>query len=106
MEYKVYSLFDSQVKAYMQPFFMRTKGEAVRALMQLLGDSNTNVAKYPQDFILFQIGTYDDETGLIQPNAPESLGVAIEFKKEDVDSTVATPNGLLDPLAEDGIPRN
>jgi len=83
---------------------MRSKGEAIRGLMSILGDQNSQIAKYPQDFILFQIGEYDDETGAIMSHAPESLGVASEFERPE--PKVATPNGHLDPKFDDGIERN
>lgn len=103
MIYKVYSIFDTEVKAYMQPFFLRSKGEAIRALTSLLEDKNSNVAKYPEQFVLFEIGDYDDEKGLIISHTPESLGVAIEFKPEQ---KLATPSGYMDPTFDDGIERN
>ena len=104
MIYKVYSVYDSEVKAYMQPFFMRSKGEAVRALTSLLSDGNTNIAKYPHQFILFAIGEFDDESGVISHHTPESLGVAIEYMPEK--KIQATPSGYLDPKFDDGIERN
>lgn len=80
---KIFSVYDSSVNAYLSPFFCRTKGEAIRALVNELDNPNSNIAKYPDDFILFEIGEYDDQSGSISSIAPVSVGVAIEFKNSD-----------------------
>lgn len=82
MIYEVYSVFDSKVGCYLSPFFMRSKGEAMRAMMNELENDKSNISKYPEDFVLFKIGTYDESVGKLESVTPESIGVAIEFKRE------------------------
>lgn len=62
---KVFSVFDVKVAAYAQPFFMRTSGEAVRAFVQSCNDENTQLAKTPEDFSLFELGEFNDQNGLM-----------------------------------------
>jgi len=77
---KVYSIYDSKVEAYMQPFFMQTKGQAIRALTDSLMDEKSQYAKHPQDFTLFELSDYDDSEGKFIPHpSPKSVGVLIEF---------------------------
>lgn len=83
MIYKVFSIFDSKVGSYLSPFFMRSKGEAIRALTGELSNENSNICKYPSDFTLFEIGEYDDTKGAINPVDPISVGVAIEFVNKE-----------------------
>lgn len=82
MIFKIYSVYDSKVGSYLSPFFMRSKGEAIRALTNELASDTSNIGKYPADFTLFEIGEYDDSSGAIKSIAPVSIGVAIEFAKE------------------------
>lgn len=79
---KVYTVFDSKTGAYMQPFFMAAKGAAIRAFSDLVNDSQHTFGKHPEDYVLFEIGTYDDLSAeLVSYSSPQSLGVGVEFVK-------------------------
>lgn len=83
MNLKVFSVYDSKTEAYMTPFFMRSKGEAIRGFADVVNDGQSTMCKYPHDYTLFEIGEWDDTTARLEPHAtPISLGVAIEHKKE------------------------
>lgn len=78
---QIFTVYDTAVEAYMQPFFMRSKGEAIRSFEAACKDPEHNFAKNPTDFVLFWIGSYDDETAQItQDNPPVSLGTALEHQ--------------------------
>lgn len=79
---KIYTVYDSKLEAYMQPFFMQSKGQAVRAFTDSVNDQTTQFNKHPEDFTLFELGEYDDSTGkFTNLHTPNSLGVALEYKK-------------------------
>lgn len=91
MVLKVFSLYDSKAEAYMQPFFMQGKGQAIRALSDLVADEKSQVSRHPEDFTLFEIGEYDDVRGTFTNcTTPKSLGVAIEYKKHGASVTSLT----------------
>lgn len=78
---QMFTVYDTAVEAYMTPFFMRSKGEAIRSFEAACKDPEHNFAKNPTDFVLFYLGEYDDETGQItQDNPPISLGTALEHQ--------------------------
>lgn len=78
----VFSVYDTKGEIYLNPFLMSTKGEALRGFSDLVNDPSTMFAKHPEDYVLFQLGTFDDSIGsYVSFNAPTSLGVAIEFVK-------------------------
>lgn len=80
MKLKAFTIYDTKLEAYMQPFFMAAKGQALRAFSDTVNDASTQFNKHPQDFTLFEIGEYDDSSGqLTSLKTPLSLGVAIEF---------------------------
>lgn len=81
---KIYSVYDCKAEAYMQPFFMATKGLAIRGFEQLVNDPKTTVNKHPEDFTLFEIGEFDDTSGQITGfNIHSSVIKAIELVKSE-----------------------
>ena len=81
MIYKVFSIYDVAVKSYMQPFFMKSIGEAERALKGLVNDEKHNFSKYAQDFTLFDLGSFDETNGrFTMHSSPVSIAVLIEYK--------------------------
>lgn len=75
MMMNAYSIYDSKVGQYGLPFFSHHHALALRIVVEAANDDNTNLSKYPNDYVLFCIGTYDDTNGVLQPNPPENLGV-------------------------------
>lgn len=84
MIHHIFTVFDSKAVAYMTPFFSISKGAAVRSFSDTLEDCNHPFAKHPEDYVLFQLGTYDDVSAIFDCYSPVSIGVAIEFKKPDL----------------------
>lgn len=82
MKLKVFTVYDSKVGAHLQPFYARSTGEAIRSFSQAVMDTNTQFNKYPADFTLFEVGSWDDQSCVFDLNqTPVSLGLAIEFKE-------------------------
>jgi len=63
MELKIYTVRDSKAGFYGPPFYLRTHGEAERTFQQLANDPKTNVFTYPEDYDLYHLGEFDDQTG-------------------------------------------
>lgn len=83
MVLKVFGIYDSKAEAYLPPFFMKSKGEAIRALTSHVCDPQHNFSKYAEDFTLFELGSWNDSTSKFDLlPTPHSLGVLIEFKRE------------------------
>jgi len=82
MKVQMYAVYDAKLEAYMMPLFMQNKGAALRAWETTVNDPSTQFSKYAADFTLFQIGEYDDSTGIVSAlPAKISLGTALEFRK-------------------------
>lgn len=80
---RVFAIYDSKAEAYLPPFTMKSKGEAIRALSGLVNDAQHNFCKYAEDFTLFDIGSWDDTSCKYDLlSTPHSLGVLLEFKKD------------------------
>lgn len=81
MKLKVFVVRDSATEAYLQPFFARTEGEAIRSFSMAANDEGHQFAKHADDYHLFRIGEYDDATGMLEAEVPVSLGSALEYRK-------------------------
>lgn len=71
---KVYSLLDMKAGAFAQPFYMLHDAQAVRAVVELAADLSTTVGRYPADFALCRLGTFDDASGMFGNPMVENLG--------------------------------
>lgn len=75
-----YAIFDSAIGAYNSPFFMQTDGMAIRAFSDNVNSPDSALSKHPDQFILYRLGDYDDQTGMFtQDQAPKSLGNGAQF---------------------------
>jgi len=80
----MYCVYDSKVEAYMMPFYVQSKGQAIRMFAELANDKDTNVGKYPAEFTLFDLGEIDDSNAKFKLHStPIAVGVAIEFIKSE-----------------------
>lgn len=72
MKMKIFSIKDSKANAFQQPFFERTEGTATRALAQTMKEKN-NFSEYAEDYDLYQIGEFNDDTGKIEAMVPKHI---------------------------------
>lgn len=76
----VCSVFDVKVGAYAAPFFVRTRGEAVRSFMDACEDDKLPFRRHPEDYDLYCLGDFDEVSGLLTALAPcERLIRAVEI---------------------------
>ena len=78
MKINAYSIFDTAAGAYARPFFTATDSLASRAFCDIASDANHEVGKHPDDYILFKVGLFDDNTGEIHPFTPEKVISGVE----------------------------
>lgn len=83
MELNIYSIYDTAAKAYATPFFMPNDGLAIRAFSDNVNSSDSQLSKHPEQFVLFKIGTFEDQHGKLDHYDPVvNLGQAMTFKTE------------------------
>lgn len=81
---KIYSVYDSKAECYLTPFFAPTAGVALRMFTQAAQDENHEFHKHAEDYTLFEIGEFDQDSAAILPlQAIKSLGNAIEYKTDE-----------------------
>lgn len=62
---KVFGVFDLKAVAYLQPFFSCNAGSAIRAFGDAVRDGKSPLAVHPEDYQLFELGDFDDNSGLL-----------------------------------------
>lgn len=83
MKLKMFAVYDQKAEAYMNPFVMQTKGQAIRAWSDTVNNDDTQFFKHPEDFTLFELAEYDDSTGAVTMHqAKVDLGNAIQYRKQ------------------------
>ena len=77
---KAFSVYDSKAGFYMAPFFFQSTAEGIRAFFDAANDPQTAISKHPEDYTLFELGAFDDQTGVFtQHEVIIPLGCAAEF---------------------------
>lgn len=82
---EVYSVYDSAVGAYGNPFVCRARGEAVRGFVDECMNVQSPFNKHPRDFHLYYLGSYDIGTGTFEQ---KTLPVRIVGASDIVDGRV------------------
>lgn len=83
MQIEIYTVFDSAAKAFLQPFFARSKGEAIRSFTDVVNTNDHQFNKHVHDYSLFHIGSYDDGSAIVTPVGPARIVTAIEVLAVD-----------------------
>lgn len=76
----IVAINDTKAEAYMNPFYMRSEGEAIRAFGDAIAKGDSPLSAHPEDFVLVKLGTFCQDTGAIEVQF-KSLINGIDFKK-------------------------
>lgn len=79
MQLKAFSLLDTKTGIFNTPFFLPHVGQAIRACCDLGQDKNTTVGRYPSDYALVEVGTWDDQTAQLHTCSPINHGTVAAF---------------------------
>lgn len=65
---RIFAVKDKKMEAFLQPFFSINMATALRSLSEVVKDANHTFAKHSEDYVLYELGTFDDATGRITGN--------------------------------------
>lgn len=81
---KIFTIWDAKAEAYGHPFNRIAKGVAVRDFADRCNNPQEPIALHPEDYQLFEIGEYDDQTATITMlDTRVPLGSALEYINKD-----------------------
>lgn len=63
----IFAAYDSRVKAFMAPFTALHVGQVHRSWEETCNDGKSLMSKHPADFSLYQVGEFDETTGVVTP---------------------------------------
>ena len=90
---KCFSVFDVKANMFGVPFFAVSVGVASRMFADLVVDSRSTIYRYPADFALYEIGDFNETSGLFTSlDRPNHVCNASEF--------VANPPVALDHFVD------
>ena len=75
----MYAFRDTKI-GYMQPFLQQNEAVALRTLKIAVNDEKSQIRAMAEDIQLYQVGTFDDETGEIKANL-KFVANAIDHKE-------------------------
>nr|QJB19096.1 MAG: nonstructural protein [Microvirus sp.]QJB19319.1 MAG: nonstructural protein [Microvirus sp.] len=80
MKLLAFSVRDEKVEAFLPPFFCRSKGEAIRSFTQAVDNPEHAFARNLPDFVLFEVGAFDDVAGTFSFQEPLRVLSGFEAK--------------------------
>lgn len=54
----IFSIQDLKAKAFVHTFLMAQIGEAERAVRTMVSEKDSQLSRYPEDFVLFKVGAF------------------------------------------------
>lgn len=71
---QVFSVLDEKAQAFAVPFVLQTRGLATRSFADAAVDPNISISRHPSDYVLYQVGTFDDNSGRLESlDVPERI---------------------------------
>jgi len=79
---RLFAVRDVKADSFGAPISVATEGLARRSFSDACKDPRSELAKYPEDYMLYELGTYEPNAGAITPHKlPKLVMTAIEAVK-------------------------
>jgi len=78
---RVFSVYDTKAKLWSTPFFAHSAVVAVRDF-SAAARGNSSIAQFPEDYELWSIGSWDEETGVFTPETFTYHALGNDFTAE------------------------
>lgn len=86
------SIYDTKAEAWSTPLFFNSNAEAIRTFSDVVNNAETQYGRHPEDYILFNIGTFDEQTGEIVGGLQVSLEHGINLVTPQQPQLIGTPH--------------
>lgn len=67
MDIKLYAVLDTKTQRFMVPWYLHSDVEATRHFTNLVNQDNSQISLNPNDYELYALGVWNDETGETVP---------------------------------------
>lgn len=103
MKLTVCAIYDQAAKAYLRPIFVTVVGMAIRTFQDEINNPKSAMFLHPEHYTLFEIGTYDDNSGEMVSISPVSHGNGRQYKDISTDMSHASVVDLVSVLKDEII---
>ncbi len=79
MKTQIYAIFDTASATYQRPMFSRADGEIMREFQNICTDKEHPCGQHPEDYSLFRLGNFNDQTGKVTNENNECLSTGLEM---------------------------
>ena len=100
MKQFVYAVFDRASGVYDRPFVGQGDGAVMRSFGDIAVSADHPIGQHPEDYTLFRIGTYDDNSGELLGCPAEKVVGAVEMVAESRKTVKEVPVDLLKAAGE------
>jgi len=76
---ELFAIFDSAAERYIEPFPGSTLEVAIRGFREACEKEGHQFHKFPEDYSLFHVGSFDPELGVISGLTPRKIAQATQF---------------------------
>jgi len=80
----LFAIYDSKALSFMSIYHTPNADIAKRAFAQAVNNpENVDLYQFPNDFSLIELGSFDNETGVITPCAHVNHGMAAQYQNKE-----------------------
>lgn len=84
MKHQIIAVFDRGIQAYMRPFTTPHRNAALRSFTDEANREDSEICKHPEDYDLYQVGEFDENTGQITGlDRPELIARGQDLKRSN-----------------------
>jgi len=76
---KMFAVYDSKACSFLNPITLSTTGLAIRQFETAANAADHHFNRHAADYTLFEIGTFDEEKGIMQADTHINLGTALTY---------------------------
>lgn len=82
MKLIIFSVYDQKADAYINPFYLPTTAQAIRTFQDCVDDSNHQFGKHPEDYFLYELGTFENTDASFELIDKKLLISGLEAKRQ------------------------
>lgn len=65
MKTGMYVIFDQKAQIFNTPFHQPNEAVLIRTATDLRNDPNSEISKHPEDYLLYHVADYENDTGVV-----------------------------------------
>lgn len=83
MKMIVVSVRDRAAVSFGRPIFAHATGQAIRSFQDEINrvDADNPMSRHPEDYDLYELGSFDDQTGQFENQGPRQIAVGKDMVK-------------------------